>query len=74
MKAMDAQTLTTAIGQTQIALRCCDKLLEHLCAVVAKGGSLSTAQSDLAASTMKTVEKLESELEALAQSLGELGP
>jgi hypothetical protein len=69
--SVDAKTLATAIEQTQVALRCCDKLLAHLGTVVAEGGSLSMAQSELAASTMKTVEKLESQLEALGQSVGE---
>lgn len=71
---MDAQTLADAIEQTQAALRSCDKLLQHLAAVAAQGGSISEAQSAAAASIVKVVrEKLEPELEVLEQSLTEVG-
>jgi len=65
---MDAQTLAGAIEQTQVALRACDKLLQHVAAVAAQGGSLSEAQSKAAASIIKVVrEKLEPDLEILEQ-------
>ena len=38
---MDAQALAGVIEQAQVALRSCDKLLQHVAAVAAQGGSLS---------------------------------
>jgi hypothetical protein len=70
----DAQSLADAIEQTQAALRSCDKLLQHVAAVAAQGGSISEAQNEAAASIIKVVrEKLEPELRVLEQSLTEVG-
>jgi hypothetical protein len=70
---MDAQTLAGAIEQTQVALRSCDKLLQHVAAVAAQGGSLSEAQGKAAASIIRMVRELEPDLETLEQSLTEVG-
>ena len=68
----DAQSLADAIEQTQAALRSCDKLLQHVAAVAAQGGSISEAQNEAAASIIKVVrEKLEPELRVLEQSQSE---
>jgi hypothetical protein len=71
---MDAQTLAGAIEQTQVALRSCDKVLQHVAAVAAHGGSLSEAQSKAAVSIIKVVrEQLGPDLEVLEQSLTGIG-
>jgi predicted DNA-binding WGR domain protein len=70
---MDAQALAGVIEQAQVALRSCDKLLQHVAAVAAQGGSLSEAQSIAAASIIRMVRELEPDLEVLEQSLTEVG-
>ena len=69
----DPQTLADAIEQTQAALRSCDKLLQHVAAVAAQGGSISEAQNEAAASIIRMVRELEPDLETLEQSLTEVG-
>ena len=69
----DAQSLADAIEQTQAALRSCDKLLQHVAAVAAQGGSISEAQNEAAASIIRMVRELEPDLEILEQSLTEVG-
>jgi hypothetical protein len=70
---MDPQALAGVIEQTQVALRSCDKLLQHVAAVAAQGGSLSEAQGKAAASIIRMVRELEPDLETLEQSLTEVG-
>jgi hypothetical protein len=73
-RSMDAQTLARAIEQTQVALRSCDKLLQHVAALAAQGGTLSVAQGEAAASIIRVVrEGLGPELEVLEQSMTEVG-
>ena len=72
--SMDAQALAGVIEQAQVALRSCDKLLQHVAAVAAQGGSISEAENEAAASIIKVVrEMLEPELRVLEQSLTEVG-
>jgi hypothetical protein len=70
---IDPQALAGGIEQTQVALRTCDKLLQHVAAVAAQGGSLSEAQGKAAASIIRMVRELEPDLEILEQSLTEVG-
>ena len=70
---MDPQGLAGVIEQAQVALRSCDKLLQHVAAVAAQGGSLSDAQQKAAASIIRMVRELEPDLEILEQSLTEVG-
>jgi len=67
---MDAQALAGVIEQAQVALRSCDKLLQHVAAVAAQGGR---AQTKAAASIIRMVRELEPDLETLEQSLTEVG-
>ena len=70
---MDPQGFAGVIEQAQVALRSCDKLLQHVAAVAAQGGSLSEAQSAAAASIIGMVRELEPDLKILEQSLTEVG-
>ena len=70
---MDPQALAGVIEQTQVALRSCEKLLQHVAAVAAQGGSLSEPQSTAAASIIRMVRELEPNLETLEHSLTEVG-
>ena len=62
---MDAQALAGVIEQAQVALQSSDKLLQHVAAVAAQGGSLSEPQSKAAASIIRMVRELEPDLEVL---------